>query len=175
MTKQGPEEGRQRETNLEIMTKQDPIEGRQRETKGDKPGNHDETRSSRRETKGDKPGDHDETRHSRRKTFHFPSASTPGSKRGLSMRLVRMATVARLEESQNQPRQSVSHPPAALEKGPVSQSGQTTAQPVHERCGSWNWSQLVCQIRRQRLFKERRAGSRPGSCIISCSVLCWQN
>ena len=42
MTKQDPVEGRQRETNLEmeIMTKQDPVEGRQRETKANKPGNH---------------------------------------------------------------------------------------------------------------------------------------
>ena len=51
MTKQDPEEGRQRETNLEITTKEDPIEGRQRLTKEAK---HDETRSSRREPKGDK-------------------------------------------------------------------------------------------------------------------------
>ena len=32
MTKQDPVEGRQKETNLEIMTKQEPVEGRQRET-----------------------------------------------------------------------------------------------------------------------------------------------
>ena len=45
MTKQDPVEGRQRETNLEIMTKQDPVEGRQRETKEDRPGNHVVTKS----------------------------------------------------------------------------------------------------------------------------------
>ena len=45
MTKQEPVEGRQRETNLQIMTKQDPVEGRQRETKEDKPGNHVVTKS----------------------------------------------------------------------------------------------------------------------------------
>ena len=32
MLEQDPVEGRQRETNLEIMLEQDPVEGRQRET-----------------------------------------------------------------------------------------------------------------------------------------------
>ena len=40
-TELNPVEGRQRETNLEIMT----VEGRQRETKEDKPGNHFVTKS----------------------------------------------------------------------------------------------------------------------------------
>ena len=51
--RQDPVEGRQMETDLEIMLEQDPVEGGQRETNGDTPGNHVGTGSGR-EAKGDK-------------------------------------------------------------------------------------------------------------------------
>ena len=50
MTKQDPVEGRQRETNPEIMTKQDPVEGRQRETNPEIMTKQDPVEGRQRET-----------------------------------------------------------------------------------------------------------------------------
>ena len=94
MTTQDPVEGRQRETNLEIIMKLNPVDGRQRETrvetsleimreldpvKGRQRETHieksleiasklHETGSTRRDTHGEKPGNHDEAGSNRRET-----------------------------------------------------------------------------------------------------------
>ena len=70
MTEQDPVEGRQRETNLEIMTEQDPVEGRQRETNLEIMTKQD----SRRETKADKPGNHVVTKSVSLQELRTPSA-----------------------------------------------------------------------------------------------------